>query len=343
LDLSAWPGAPPAIDVVQALLDKSLLRTWDPAGRNRHELDELYFGMYLSIREYAAAKLAQDEPAAQEAESRHGRYFAALGTDDAIEALSRHGGTRLRRKLGIELDNLVGACRRAVDRGDVDVAAAAYRVTWEVLELSGPAMLGATLGAEVLAMSGLDPRSRAMTLAVVGRAQRRAGKADDASVSIEEALAHFRAVGDATRESNVLAILGNLRRDQGRAYEARDCLEAACSIARKTGNRPLEGHVLGNLGILHAERGELDDARAVRAGDCHPSRGRRPPHRGHRQLQPRRRVPGEWELRRRRGAFESVTREPSRRRCSTRRGRHARRPGIAACITRTKARGAPHL
>src|SRR5204862_6552508 len=28
LDLSAWPEAPPAMDVVQALSDKSLLRTW---------------------------------------------------------------------------------------------------------------------------------------------------------------------------------------------------------------------------------------------------------------------------------------------------------------------------
>ena len=38
LDLSPWPGAPPAIDAVQALVDKSLLRTWIPAraGPLRH-------------------------------------------------------------------------------------------------------------------------------------------------------------------------------------------------------------------------------------------------------------------------------------------------------------------
>ena len=263
LELSRWPQAPSPIDVVQALFDKSLLRTWTPSGQERSDIDEMHFGMYLSIREYAADKLAQDESAARGAEQRHGRYYAGFGTDEAIEALSRHGGVRLRRMLAIELDNLVGACRRAVKRGDVDVAVEVYRATWEVLELSGPAVLGTTLGAEVLAMDGLDPSSRALALAVHAISLRRTGQADGASTALEAALAHFRAIGDAPHESNVLVSLGNLRRDQGRADEARECLEAAHTITAKTGNRRLEGYLLGNLGILHAEKGQLDDARAL--------------------------------------------------------------------------------
>ena len=51
---------------------------------------------------------------ARPAEERHGRYFARFGTDEAIDALFRHGGVRRRRALALELDNLVAACRRAV-------------------------------------------------------------------------------------------------------------------------------------------------------------------------------------------------------------------------------------
>ena len=58
LDLSSWTDAPPIVDAVQTLVDKSLLRTWVPIDQTRHALEEPYFGMYLTIHEYAAEKLA---------------------------------------------------------------------------------------------------------------------------------------------------------------------------------------------------------------------------------------------------------------------------------------------
>ena len=119
LDLSAWPDAPPAMDAVEALVDKSLLRTWVPAAQGRFDVEEPYFGMYVSIHEYAARSLRRAGLRRNEAaEERHGRYFARFGTEEALEALFRHGGVRRRRALALELDNLVTACRRAVARGD---------------------------------------------------------------------------------------------------------------------------------------------------------------------------------------------------------------------------------
>ncbi len=145
------------MDVVQALSDKSLLRTWVPTAQSRYDIEEPYFGMYLSIHEYAAEKLeASGQPASRLAEERHGRYFAGFGTDEAIEALSRHGGVKRRRALALELDNLVAACRRAVRRADGEIAVAAYRAIWEVLELQGPCALGIDLGSQVLAVDTLD-------------------------------------------------------------------------------------------------------------------------------------------------------------------------------------------
>ena len=117
LELGAWPEAPPAIDAVQALVDKSLLRAWLPKAHSRLDIDEPYFGMYLSIHEYASDKLrAQGADTMIHAQQRHGRWCARFGTDEAIDALSAHGGVRRRHALTLEVDNLAAACRRAVER-----------------------------------------------------------------------------------------------------------------------------------------------------------------------------------------------------------------------------------
>jgi predicted ATPase len=102
IDLAPWPDAPPVVDAMQALLDKSLLRRWVPQhGPSRQELDEPYFGMYLSIHEYATSKRRQRGAAVERAlQERHGRYFAAFGSDSAIEALAMQGGMHASRRCG---------------------------------------------------------------------------------------------------------------------------------------------------------------------------------------------------------------------------------------------------
>jgi len=263
LDLSPWPQAPPAIDVVQALADKSLLRTWIPAAQSRYDIEEPYFGMYLSIHEYAAEKLeASGQPMSRLAEDRHGRYFARFGTDDAIEALSLRGGVKRRRELSLELGNLVAACRRALRRADGVQAVATYQAIWEVLELQGPCTLGTDLGSQVLALDTLDASQRAAALQARATACRRAGRSEEAAAGFEQALALSRAARNRYRDASILVILGNLRRDQGRMDEARAHLEASLAIAREVGNRRLEGNLIGNLGILHAVQGRPEEARS---------------------------------------------------------------------------------
>jgi predicted ATPase/class 3 adenylate cyclase/Tfp pilus assembly protein PilF len=263
LDLSSWREAPPAMDAVQALVDKSLLRIWVPAEQSRYDIEEPYFGMYMSIHEYAAEKLqASGQAASRLAEGRHGRYFAGFGTDEAIEALSLRGGVKRRRELALELDNLIVACRRAVRRADGQHAVAAYLAIWEVLELQGPCALGIDLGSQVLAVDTLDASQRAAALQARATAYRRAGRSDEAATGFEQALAPSREIGDRRREAGILVTFGNLRRDQGRMGDSRAHLEASLAIAREVGNRRLEGNLIGNLGILHAVQGRLEEARA---------------------------------------------------------------------------------
>jgi predicted ATPase/class 3 adenylate cyclase/Flp pilus assembly protein TadD len=264
IDLSAWHEAPAVMDVVQALADKSLLRTWVPAVQGRHAIDEPCFGMYISIREYAADKLESSGPGPRlAAEQRHGRWYAGFGTDEAIESLLRDGGMRLHHALALALDNLVAACRRAARRGDATIAAAAYRAVWDVLETRGPISLGIALGTEVLAIDGIGDTDRAAALCATAGAMRRASRTGDAGDRLEEALALSRRTGNERQEAQVRNQLGNLRRVQGRVDEAVEHLEAALATWRKAGDRAHEGVALGNLGIVNAVQGRLAQARTL--------------------------------------------------------------------------------
>jgi predicted ATPase/class 3 adenylate cyclase/Tfp pilus assembly protein PilF len=263
LDLSAWPDAPPVVDAVQALVDKSLLRRWIPAGAfSRHALDEPYFGMYISIHEYAREKCrlhgATSEGAAQQ---RHGSYFAGFGDDAAIEAMSMHGGERRHRALELELDNLVAACRRAVTRGDGETAVATYRAAWEVLSYQGPFGLGVSLGAEVGATAGITELQRELARLSHSEALARVGQTQGLEALFQQALVGVRAIGDRKLEARILGKLGTVALWDGRLDECRAHYTAALQIFRELGNRLYEGRMSGNLAISYHEQGRTDEAR----------------------------------------------------------------------------------
>ena len=263
LDLAPWRDAPPPMDVVQALCDKSLLRTWVPSTTARYDIEEPFFGMYLTIRDYASQKLdASGEDARVAAQTRHGAYFARFGTDDEAESLFLHGGVRRRRALALELDNLVAACRRAIARGDGAIAALVVRVVSDIIEITGPYSLGTELAAQVLAHASLNDASRAQALAASAMPLRRAGRTEESASAWEAAVRLYRALGNRRREAFCLLTLGNVRRDQGRFDEARSLQQSALALTRGIGYRRVEGHAWGNLGIIHAQQGRLAEARS---------------------------------------------------------------------------------
>ncbi len=262
LDLSGWPEAPPVMDAVQALVDKSLLRSWVRTEASRLDIDEPYFGMYLSIHEYALERLDACGPAAQPAAwHRHGRYFAGFGTDDALERLFQHGGAHRRRALAFELDNLVAACHRAIRAGDGNVAVATYRAAWEVLDLQGPFGLGADLGAQVLAIGGIGDAKRLEAWMTRAVALWRCGRIGETRCAFAQALAQGRAARDRKRMGVVRLHLGNLYRELGRAALALARYESALAIGRMSADRRHECGALLSLGNLRAEQGVWAQAR----------------------------------------------------------------------------------
>jgi predicted ATPase/Tfp pilus assembly protein PilF len=262
LDLSAWPGAGPAIDAVQALVDKSLLRRWRAgAGDARIDIDEPYFGMYLSIHDYAAGKLAaQGASALRAVEERHGECFARRGSDAELDALARHGGAARLRALTNDLGNLVAACRRAVGRGDARVALATLRAAWEVLERQGPYGLGLELATQVQGLPALEASQSAAACLIRALAAKRSGRRAEAAALVDETLALARQGGARRCEGLALVQRGLLSAQAGRPDEARDHFGKAIALQSELGNRRLEAAARGNLANQLSDEGQLDAA-----------------------------------------------------------------------------------
>ena len=265
IDLAPWPEAPPVVDAMQALLDKSLLRRWvPPQAQPRQELDEPYFGMYLSIHEYATEKRRQHGLEVERAlQLRHGRCFAAFGSDAAIEALATHGGMQRQHALRQELDNLLAACRHAVTRGDGEVAVACYRAAWEVLALQGPFGVAVTLGGEIAAMPGLDVQLAETARITHSEALMRVGASEGMEAAFAQALERVRAVGDRRLEGRILNRLGNICLWEGRHGEAHAHYAGALDCYRDIKSRLQEARILGNLAIVHHEQGRPAEALAT--------------------------------------------------------------------------------
>jgi predicted ATPase/tetratricopeptide (TPR) repeat protein len=270
LDLSAYPDAPWAVDVVQSLLDKSLLRTWMPKAITGAWFPEPRFGMFVSLQEYARRKLAEEGAvrqggsgvrAVRATEERHGGWYRRYGTPQALSALDRHGGVEKRWALENELDNLTATSRRAAAREDMATATAAYCAVWEVTSIRGSYGAVMELGREILA-GPLSQEERAIMLQTLGQVERGAGQIQEARTHYEAALAINRELGNRESEGAILGSLGNLYAGQGQGEVARSHYEAALAIHRKVGNRHQEGMTLAHLGTLHNLMGQAEEAQS---------------------------------------------------------------------------------
>lgn len=260
LDLEGWPEAPPVVDVVRSLIDKSLLRTWLPSTEAGDAVPDVRFGMYVTLQEYARAKLSSDAAAERKAEERHGAFYAGYGSDEAIEAVDRHGGATRRRRLERELDNLIPACRRAIARGDGGTAASTHRAAWRVLRAWGPLGMALELGYAVLEDKRLRSADRALVLVSLGEADWFAGRYEDVRVHCEAALAIARALANAHLEARAGTFLGRAHFVLGNVDEAGVSFEAALAAARAVGDRHSLCAALNGLGMMHHELGRTEEA-----------------------------------------------------------------------------------
>lgn len=272
---------------VHSLIDKSFVRH---LGNGR-------FDLLVSVQEYASEHLRTEGRfpgsgirAALSTEERHWRYFAGIGEAGAIA------------NRGVEIDNLVTACRRSSARGAARDAVAILQGAWAAIRLRGPYRVALELAFLVRAMELEDDRARAHVELIAGNAFAQSGKTKDARAHLQAALAFARRARDQKCEAGALSSLGwldvnegqmhdaqanleaalalgrtvdrviewearnglgSLCEAQGRIDEARHHFQAALEVSRALGDRRREGRTLGNLGILHIEQGQVPEARAL--------------------------------------------------------------------------------
>ncbi len=231
-----------AMDVVQSLVDKSLL-TVIPNER---------FELLMSVQEYAAEQLADAAPVL----ARHGEHYAELGALEALELLSLTHGRDERRALVRELDNLISACRHAISPGDADVATRTLTASWAVLRLQGPASLAIALAREVVAMPGLSAVLAAHCERIWALALRFEGDRTAAKVHLERSLVTALASGERLLEARTRRNLGAVLHELGDPEGSRTHLNRALAIATELGNRHTAA--LAHRGLAHLANADND-------------------------------------------------------------------------------------
>ncbi len=236
-----------AYTLVTSLVDRSLLR---PASDGR-------FSLLATVQHYAVERLGGAVRRA--AEVRHGAYFAALGTDDALAALDGAAGSERRAAMVRDFDNLVAACRRAVDRLDPDVAVGALRAAWAVSEIHGGYERISDLAERISSLPSMEPAARAEVLRTGAESLWFRGELDSAEERLEAALAIAVEIGDRRGEGRCLRRLGVIA-DQRRAPDAEARLEAAVEAARAAGDILGESDARNALGVVAYNDGRPDAA-----------------------------------------------------------------------------------
>jgi len=237
----------PALDVIQALRDKSFLH----ASEVGLLPGELRLGMYVAIRQLAAFFVAAGE-----------RWSSAEEDEDTADP---------RRHLIVERENLLAVAERVLGRGPVTAATAepalkALLVLWPVLLVRGPLATYAKLMGPVLdvsAGSGADPSLQADALAVRGSLRWHRGQSQEGLGDLIKALAIARKLDNRRLEGRVLVHLGKALADRGELDEARGHCDGALAIHRELGDEAEEGRALAMMGQLEARRGRHDDARRL--------------------------------------------------------------------------------
>jgi predicted ATPase len=282
------PEEPPAMDVIQSLVHKSLVRLI-PGKAPR-------FGLFDSVRAYAAERL---EASRRDVEARHAAWYLARGETwasgaygpggpaclDALEgareelrAVGRRAPdaeTALRAALALSpllstRDSPVAhaeALGAAIARGEAPAGllARAHMEHGRALRHMGrvPEGEAAMRRAVALAQAAGDARAEAAATAQLANLLIMASRPDDAHAEAERARALASEAGEGRAECLAMAALALLALNAGRLDEAQRWCEAELERLRDVGDARLIGITLMFLADVHQDRGELDQARAV--------------------------------------------------------------------------------
>jgi serine/threonine protein kinase/predicted ATPase len=290
VDLSAHAGAPLVLDVIQALKDKSLLRT-DDALRG----EEIRLTMLQSIQEYAREKLEESEASADLLRSRHAQYFAREGRRRARATRSNRGRAAMHWLAG-NRQNLLSASEH-LSLVSPDLAASTLlaleplaaerdqtelhrQLLEEAVDLAREAEDEVLLAEGLLYQADLEqehgdaeealrlveeardalgedraPVLRATALVRYGRILYRMGRLKEGTAAFDEAEPIAKAQGAHSLVARILIQRGLLA--FGSMEPSKHYFSKALRLARRSGDKNMEARVLGNQGVDLMVRGDL--------------------------------------------------------------------------------------
>jgi DNA-binding response OmpR family regulator/predicted ATPase len=224
------PG-PFVLDVLGALLDRSLVWTWGSR-----------FGLLDPVRDFARTQLEAPE----EVQERHARWYTRWSA--RMQKLRRWSEQTL------EFENLVAACRWATARGE-EMAVDAVMGVNEILKQRGPVELRLELLRPVLELSALPWPAQKRAAEELVDALRSVGQVQEGAELAQRWLARAREQGDGLWSCKLLQQLALCELPQGRAEEARGHLQEALELARV--HPELLGRVLGAAAVIECTLGDF--------------------------------------------------------------------------------------
>lgn len=262
VDLSGLEAAPEVIDALQSLRNKSMLKVTPGAedGRSR-------FGMYESLRQFAAQKLA-GHTGAEAVEGRHTEYFLSAGEQWA-QAVERSGQRDALESLAAEKENLISAFNRSLTKnrthGNAALVVRCALILDPLLYLRGPTDLHDDIlrtAVQFAADTGLNSVGSCRLIASRASNLRASGHVEEAVADYERALEMAREFNDSATRGLILSRLGFARSTQGDFEEAARCYEEAETLLSEQQDESELGILHGRIGAKAYLTDDLETAQA---------------------------------------------------------------------------------
>jgi predicted ATPase len=247
----------PALDALQSLRDKSLLRSLS----NAVGAGGVRLGMYESIRAYTAEKMAGSEHFSGVC-ARHAEYFAAHGEAYADATRGEHATVAL-RWLNVESDNLRAAYER-LSVSDVALRARLLLALEPTLSQRGPFERYRQMLDEVLAEGGeLDDALAARVARARARNLRQRGRLEESAAELFRARALCERTSNVGLSAELSVDCGEVEQERGRFEEAGQHFERALLQVEARPEPYARARAYAGLGLLCHSQGKLEQALAL--------------------------------------------------------------------------------
>jgi predicted ATPase/class 3 adenylate cyclase/Flp pilus assembly protein TadD len=249
-------GAFDALEGVESLLEKSLLRREEGAG------GESRFVMLETVHEYAREKLQEGEEA-EAIKEAHAEYFLRL-TEEAEPELKGPDQLEWLERLEAEHDNLRAALSWSLGGADAELGLRLAGALWYFWSFRGYFSEGRGWLEEAIAGNvKAPPMARARALRGLASLAVDQGDYERAGTSAEEALALYRGLGDDKGVADCLGELGWASIYRGDYERAAALFEEGLAAARESDDAWSIAFALNALSVLAGNRNDFERAEAL--------------------------------------------------------------------------------